>query len=291
MCVSASGCSEPGRSPTPPLIAQMASMLEGGKTPILTPAQLEALGFDLCAYPLSLLGVATRAMENALVGLKSGRIPLPPAMPSFEELQAAVGFPEYYAEEARYAVLASSSSSSSGHDGDAAPASPPAAAVEPDVVVEPGGEAGGAPGFSSSDPTPTGTIDLPALGSASYGKQQQQQYGGGQADGRQAKWLRVRISDLQSGGVKLETRFPAGALVVVGGGLAALAARRPTHQFFSLPPSGFLNSVAAFVPAVAGVDLEGLVRQAAGGDWEPSRPLLDLPSGEDRVEVFLEFGD
>lgn len=36
----------------------MASMLEGGgKTPILTPAQLEGMGFKLCAYPLSLLGV------------------------------------------------------------------------------------------------------------------------------------------------------------------------------------------------------------------------------------------
>ena len=42
-------------SPTP----QMASMLEGGgKTPILTPSQLEGMGFKLCAYPLSLLGVS-----------------------------------------------------------------------------------------------------------------------------------------------------------------------------------------------------------------------------------------
>lgn len=72
----------------------MASMLEGGgKTPVLTPAQLEAMGFKLCAYPLSLLGVSVRAMEGALQGLKAGAVPQPPAMPTFTELQAAVGFP------------------------------------------------------------------------------------------------------------------------------------------------------------------------------------------------------
>jgi hypothetical protein len=63
----------------------MASMLEGGgKTPILPPAQLQAMGFKLCAYPLSLLGVSVRAMESALAGLKTGEVPLPPAMPSFQ---------------------------------------------------------------------------------------------------------------------------------------------------------------------------------------------------------------
>ena len=37
---------------------QMASMLEGGgKTPVLSPEVLEAMGFKLVAYPLSLLGV------------------------------------------------------------------------------------------------------------------------------------------------------------------------------------------------------------------------------------------
>lgn len=64
---------------------QMASMLEGGgKTPILAPAQLQAMGFKLCAYPLSLLGVSVRAMEAALAGLKTGAVPVPPAMPSFQ---------------------------------------------------------------------------------------------------------------------------------------------------------------------------------------------------------------
>jgi 2-methylisocitrate lyase-like PEP mutase family enzyme len=50
---------------------QMANMLEGGgKTPILAPAILQDIGFKLVAYPLSLLGVSIRAMQNALADLK-----------------------------------------------------------------------------------------------------------------------------------------------------------------------------------------------------------------------------
>jgi hypothetical protein len=37
-----------------------------------------------------------------LAGLKQGR--LPDDMPSFTDLQAVVGFPEYFEQEARYAV-------------------------------------------------------------------------------------------------------------------------------------------------------------------------------------------
>lgn len=72
----------------------MANMLEGGgKTPILPPEELQALGFSLVAYPLSLLGVSIRAMENALSGLKSGRVPDVRDMGTFVDIQMAVGFP------------------------------------------------------------------------------------------------------------------------------------------------------------------------------------------------------
>jgi hypothetical protein len=72
----------------------MANMLEGGgKTPILAPEELQALGFSLVAYPLSLLGVSIRAMENALIGLKSGRVPGVRDMGTFVDIQMAVGFP------------------------------------------------------------------------------------------------------------------------------------------------------------------------------------------------------
>lgn len=39
-------------------------MLEGGgKTPILSPLELENIGYKLVAYPLSLMGVSIRAMQ------------------------------------------------------------------------------------------------------------------------------------------------------------------------------------------------------------------------------------
>ena len=51
---------------------QMANNLEGGgRTPLLSPEELEALGFKLVAYPLSLLGVSMRAMQSALQLLKA----------------------------------------------------------------------------------------------------------------------------------------------------------------------------------------------------------------------------
>lgn len=71
--------------PLPPLAPpararlQMANMLEGGgKTPVLPPSTLQAMGFKLVAYPLSLLGVSIRAMQVRvrvyLVGLHWGGI-------------------------------------------------------------------------------------------------------------------------------------------------------------------------------------------------------------------------
>jgi 2-methylisocitrate lyase-like PEP mutase family enzyme len=83
-----------------PELPKMANNLEGGVTPILSPAQLQALGFKLVAFPLSLLAASLTAMEEALEFLRAGQ--LPPALPSFAYLKEAVGFEEYYAEEAQY---------------------------------------------------------------------------------------------------------------------------------------------------------------------------------------------
>lgn len=48
-------------------------MLEGGKTPVLPPAQLEEMGYKIAAYPLTLLSRAVSAMNEALDDLKDGR--------------------------------------------------------------------------------------------------------------------------------------------------------------------------------------------------------------------------
>ncbi|KMZ72362.1 Isocitrate lyase [Zostera marina] len=88
-----------------PLIPKMANMLEGGgKTPILSPNELEELGFKIVAYPLSLIGCSIRAMEDALIAIKGGRIPPPSRLPSFEEVKEIIGFNDYYEEEKCYTI-------------------------------------------------------------------------------------------------------------------------------------------------------------------------------------------
>ena len=67
---------------------------------MLPPARLEAIGYKIAVYPLTLLNVSIQAMRAALASLARGKRPAT-AM-EFEQLKEAVGFPQYYAEEARY---------------------------------------------------------------------------------------------------------------------------------------------------------------------------------------------
>jgi 2-methylisocitrate lyase-like PEP mutase family enzyme len=78
---------------------KMANLIEQGKTPLLAPSELEAMGYKIAVYPLTLLSVGIRAMREALRGLARGEAPL---VLDFEELKAAVGFPQYDAEAGRY---------------------------------------------------------------------------------------------------------------------------------------------------------------------------------------------
>jgi len=79
---------------------KMANMVEQGKTPILDPEKLEALGYKIAAYPLTLQMAALKAMQDALESLKNGQHPQD--ILSFDQLKDVVGFPDYYAEEERY---------------------------------------------------------------------------------------------------------------------------------------------------------------------------------------------
>jgi 2-methylisocitrate lyase-like PEP mutase family enzyme len=81
---------------------KMANLIEGGKTPLLSPPELEAIGYTIAVYPLTMLNVSIRAMREALGQLKAGQRAA--AAMDFDALKAAVGFPEYYAEEAKYRV-------------------------------------------------------------------------------------------------------------------------------------------------------------------------------------------
>ena len=82
---------------------KMANLIEGGKTPLLPHAELEAIGYKIAVYPLTMLNVSIVAMRAALKQLLRGE---PTAAMTFEDLKKAVGFPEYYAEEARYKDVA-----------------------------------------------------------------------------------------------------------------------------------------------------------------------------------------
>jgi 2-methylisocitrate lyase-like PEP mutase family enzyme len=79
----------------------LANMLEGGSTPLLSPARLGELGYTLIAYPLTLLTAAVRAMQSALADLAAGGDPSPRLVP-FADLRRLVGFDIYDEESARY---------------------------------------------------------------------------------------------------------------------------------------------------------------------------------------------
>jgi 2-methylisocitrate lyase-like PEP mutase family enzyme len=82
---------------------KMANLIEGGKTPLLSPSRLQQIGYSIAVYPLTLLNVSIAAMRSALESLKRGETAA--SLMNFDELKQAVGFPEYYAEEARYRSL------------------------------------------------------------------------------------------------------------------------------------------------------------------------------------------
>jgi 2-methylisocitrate lyase-like PEP mutase family enzyme len=78
----------------------LANLLEGGKTPILPPSELEAIGYKLAAYPLTLLSAALFAMREALADIARGETPA--RLLPFDELRRVVGFDDYDAESRRY---------------------------------------------------------------------------------------------------------------------------------------------------------------------------------------------
>ncbi len=79
----------------------LANMVEQGATPVLAPGELDALGFKIAAYPLTLLLAATRAMEETLEALKAGQSP--DNLATFKHLREVTGFDDYFAAEKKYA--------------------------------------------------------------------------------------------------------------------------------------------------------------------------------------------
>jgi 2-methylisocitrate lyase-like PEP mutase family enzyme len=80
----------------------MANLVEDGETPLLPHARLEALGFRIAAYPLTLLSVSARAIQVALAQMAHGSHPADADRLSFAALQELVGFKAYDEAAQRY---------------------------------------------------------------------------------------------------------------------------------------------------------------------------------------------
>jgi len=84
---------------------KLSNMLEQGDTPILAPDRLEAMGFKIAAYPLTLLSASIKAMEEALTRLKRGNpAEVQHLLKDFAQVREIVGFDDYYKEEERYKI-------------------------------------------------------------------------------------------------------------------------------------------------------------------------------------------
>jgi len=73
-------------------VPQMANMLEGGRTPMLPPAELFHLGLAMVAYPTSLIFRVARTIERALADLKAGSLAIENEGVDFETFKAITGF-------------------------------------------------------------------------------------------------------------------------------------------------------------------------------------------------------
>ena len=84
----------------------LANMVEGGRTPMLKNAELEALGYNLTIYPTASVYVTTKAMVDLWEGMRRDdtTATLMDTMIPFAQFNEIVGLPEIRAIEANYAT-------------------------------------------------------------------------------------------------------------------------------------------------------------------------------------------
>lgn len=89
-----------------PGVVRVANMIEAGRTPLLTPAQLHDVGYDLIVSPLTGLFAAARSLADAYRVLRDEgtlRDHLE-MLTTFEQFNRVVSLDEHYRLEARYAT-------------------------------------------------------------------------------------------------------------------------------------------------------------------------------------------
>ena len=80
----------------------VANMLEGGRTPLLPPAELDRLGFRILLYGISLLMHAAKAMRAVLEDVALGEFRLRGQGVGVDEYKRIVGFGRWDEVEERY---------------------------------------------------------------------------------------------------------------------------------------------------------------------------------------------
>lgn len=84
----------------------LANMVEGGRTPLLSPRRLQELGYAMAIWPAAGFLAAAAAIERAYAALRAegSTLGLPPgSLYGFERMTELMGFPEIRAFEQRWA--------------------------------------------------------------------------------------------------------------------------------------------------------------------------------------------
>jgi 2-methylisocitrate lyase-like PEP mutase family enzyme len=81
----------------------LANPLEGGRSPILSPAELGQMGYDIIPYGLSLILHVTRTLKDVLADMHSRELKLYNKGASFDEYKSSVGYDEWIRIEETYA--------------------------------------------------------------------------------------------------------------------------------------------------------------------------------------------
>jgi len=83
----------------------LANMVEGGRTPLLSRAELDAVGFRLVLWGITGILAAGAALRDAYTAIGvTGEGPSQDGLMTFTDLTDAVGLPEHRADEERYAT-------------------------------------------------------------------------------------------------------------------------------------------------------------------------------------------
>jgi 2-methylisocitrate lyase-like PEP mutase family enzyme len=83
-------------------VPQLANMLEGGRTPILKPAELDALGFKIVIYGISILMRYVKTIQETLADIQSGELKLSGTGVSFNEYKQLIGLDDWSRIENTY---------------------------------------------------------------------------------------------------------------------------------------------------------------------------------------------